>query len=78
MNATWALCPVLTGKPVKVTAGEAAGGLAGLMRLGYLHIPDFIFELKCVSASTSSAQFVEGLGFQPDHFSWCRENLLWP
>lgn len=43
MNATWALCPVLTGKPAKVAAGEAAGGLAGLMRLGYLHIPDFIF-----------------------------------
>lgn len=29
MNVTWALCPVLTGKPVKVTDGEAAGVLAG-------------------------------------------------
>lgn len=29
MNVTWALCPVPTGKPVKVTDGEAAGGLAG-------------------------------------------------
>lgn len=28
-NVTWALCPVLMGKPVKVTDGEAAGALAG-------------------------------------------------
>lgn len=30
VNATWASCPVLTGKPVKVTDGEAAGSLVGL------------------------------------------------
>ena len=29
MNVTWALCPVLTGKPVKVTDGDAAVGFAG-------------------------------------------------
>ena len=29
VNVTWALCPVLTGKPVKVTDGDAAVGFAG-------------------------------------------------
>jgi len=29
VNVTWALCPVLMGKPVKVTDGDAAVGFAG-------------------------------------------------
>ena len=70
MNATWASCPVLTGKPVKVTDGEAAGSLAGLdeIRL-FKHSGCFFFfflKLRCVLASflSWSVQFVEGLGFQ--------------
>ena len=39
MNVTWALCPVLTGKPVKVTDRDAALGFAGRMRLGDLSVP---------------------------------------
>lgn len=44
VNVTWALCPVLMGKPVKVSA------LQGLMRSAYLNIPDafhlFVFYTK--------------------------------
>lgn len=49
--------------------GKPLGALSGLMRLGYLNIPDaffFFFKQRCVLASclSWSVQFVEGLGFQ--------------
>lgn len=66
MNVTWALCPVLTGKPVKVTDGDAALGFAGRMRLGYLSVPGgfclgflllLFFTPRCVLASHLTCWF---------------------
>ena len=53
MNATWASCPVLMGRPVKVTMGKLEGAaLQGWMRFAYSDIRAFFFSslnLKYVS-----------------------------
>lgn len=53
MNVTWALCPVLMGKPVKVTDGEAAGGLAGPDEIRLFKHPCFfcLFVSVCLFSS---------------------------
>lgn len=46
VNVTWASCPVLTGKPVKVSNhGEAVRSLRGWMRFTYSNMTGFFFFL---------------------------------
>lgn len=66
MNVTWALCPVLMGKPAKVTDGDAAVGFAGPDEIRlfkrswwFLFVCFFflIFTPRCVLASHLMCQF---------------------